>query len=324
MHHTQPPEPGSPAAVYRHMLWVTLGFMALGVVWIGSSYLLAYLIRQHAPFLIGRPWLGTVVNALPLYGIALPVTLLFCAQAPALPTPKHRLDFSEFTLLFPPMFTFMIVGSLMGRIVTSLMNLLPFFETGTAVEDMMTGTDLVWVCVSTLLIAPLMEELVFRKLLIPRLLAVGELPAIVISGLFFGVFHMNFEQFFYAFFLGVIFGWVFVKTGKVIYTVLLHLIVNFFAGILPSLLVLLTAVPGLSQFNQIMGGLLTLSYVLAQYAAAGLGILVLCLFGREIVRSVRRSAYPLGTQVRLLYCNPGTIAMVGFCGLMFIVNMLSL
>ena len=311
-----------PRSLYGDMLRTTLGFAALGIVWIGSTFLLAWLIRSFAPFLIEAPWINTALNTVPLYGIALPVLLLICGSVPKTPIPKHRLSFAEFTLLFAPMFTFVIIGSLMGNLVTTVMDLLPFFDTGGTVDSMLSGGDLLWASVSVLIVAPIMEEIVFRKTLIPRLLVLGEIPAILVSGLFFGLFHMNFEQFFYAFFLGVIFGWIFVKTGKLIYTVLLHLVVNLFAGIVPTLLALLVE-GSLTNAGANIGTLLLLSYSLAQYVAAGLGILVICLFCREIFRSVRRSPYPLGAQVRLLYANPGTVVMVAFCSLMFLINMLS-
>ncbi len=85
--------------------------------------------------------------------------------------------------------------------------------------------------------APLLEEWIFRKLLIDRLHIFGEPTAILASALLFGLVHGNSAQFFLAFFLGLLFGVLYCKTGKIRYTILLHAIINFFAS-LPSLLYL--------------------------------------------------------------------------------------
>ena len=38
----------------------------------------------------------------------------------------------------------------------------------------------------------------------------------------FGIWHGNFQQFFFAFFLGVLFSFVYIRTGRIIYTMILH------------------------------------------------------------------------------------------------------
>ena len=65
----------------------------------------------------------------------------------------------------------------------------------------------------------------------------GEKPAVILSGLAFGLIHGNLTQFFYAFGLGIAFGYIFVKTGKVKYPIILHMIINFLGSVV-SVLVL--------------------------------------------------------------------------------------
>lgn len=76
------------------------------------------------------------------------------------------------------------------------------------------------------ILAPVFEELIFRKLLLDRLRPFGDRAAIWISGVAFGLFHMNLYQFFYAAALGLVFAGVALKTGKIWHTMLLHAIVN--------------------------------------------------------------------------------------------------
>ena len=74
--------------------------------------------------------------------------------------------------------------------------------------------------------APIFEELIFRKFLIDRLLPFGEKAAVIFTALLFGMAHMNAGQFFLAFLLGLLFALVYIRTGKIIYTMALHFMIN--------------------------------------------------------------------------------------------------
>ncbi len=80
--------------------------------------------------------------------------------------------------------------------------------------------------------APVVEELTFRKLLVDRLVKYGAVFSVIMSGLMFGLIHGNFGQFFYAFFLGCLFAAIYVKTGNVLYTIILHMIVNMSSSVI--------------------------------------------------------------------------------------------
>lgn len=91
----------------------------------------------------------------------------------------------------------------------------------------------------------------------------------------FGAFHLNLYQFFYAFFLGAVFGYIYVKTGRLRYTIALHATVNFLGGVaVPALLrKILPFLERLEQgaFNaeEIFSQLLPVLPALLLYAAYG-------------------------------------------------------
>ena len=87
----------------------------------------------------------------------------------------------------------------------------------------------------TCVVAPVAEELTYRRLLIPRLRPYGDRFAVLASALCFALMHGNLGQFFYAFALGVILGHIFLKTGCVWQTILLHALVNLAGGVVPAL-----------------------------------------------------------------------------------------
>lgn len=99
--------------------------------------------------------------------------------------------------------------------------------------DLMKGLDInvlpVW---ATLLIAavwaPLAEEIVFRAMVF-RTLRKGFafLPAAVISGVAFGIYHMNWVQGVYAALLGILLAFVYEKTNSLLGSYLFHFLFNF-------------------------------------------------------------------------------------------------
>ena len=101
------------------------------------------------------------------------------------------------------------------------------------VESMLDQSILLNVLLGCVL-APLAEEIFFRKVLLDRLKPYGEGFAILGSALLFALIHGNLFQMLYAFVVGALFGYIAVKTGGVRWTIPLHAGVNFVsAGLMP-------------------------------------------------------------------------------------------
>ena len=78
----------------------------------------------------------------------------------------------------------------------------------------------------TVIVAPIFEELIFRKFVLDRVGHLGEGIAVLSSALIFGLAHQNAGQFFLAFFLGLLFAKIYLRTGRILYTMLLHFLIN--------------------------------------------------------------------------------------------------
>lgn len=83
--------------------------------------------------------------------------------------------------------------------------------------------------VAIAIIPAVFEELFFRKGLINLTREYGDKFAIVVSSLLFAVIHLNLAQGIFAFFMGIILGTLYVKTGKLRYGMILHGINNAYA-----------------------------------------------------------------------------------------------
>ncbi len=85
---------------------------------------------------------------------------------------------------------------------------------------------------SITLLGPVMEELLFRGAVQGHLLRLGWHPAwtIFTSSFIFGAIHGNPAQIPFAFLMGVVFGWLYYRTGSLIPGIVGHLLNNTFAA----------------------------------------------------------------------------------------------
>lgn len=86
--------------------------------------------------------------------------------------------------------------------------------------------------IATVIIAPIFEELTCRGIICRGIAKnYGEVPAVLISALLFGAIHLNVTQAVPAFFLGIIFAYVYLRTGSLKLTMFMHAVNNSIAVI---------------------------------------------------------------------------------------------
>ncbi len=76
------------------------------------------------------------------------------------------------------------------------------------------------------LLGPVLEELLYRGVLLQGLRKYNERFAVIISALIFGLMHQNYQQFVLGFTLGLILAAVTLRTGSIIPSIITHIIVN--------------------------------------------------------------------------------------------------
>lgn len=78
------------------------------------------------------------------------------------------------------------------------------------------------------ILAPIWEELFFRGIVLRRLMMKWSAPvSIVLSSILFGLFHFNVVQIVYAFIIGLLLGFIYLRTGNIIIAMVLHSVSNF-------------------------------------------------------------------------------------------------
>ena len=80
--------------------------------------------------------------------------------------------------------------------------------------------------------APILEELIFRGIILDGLLRkYSPIKSIIISSVLFGIMHLNPWQFVAAFIIGLFTGWIYYRTQKLTLTIWIHMVNNLFAFI---------------------------------------------------------------------------------------------
>lgn len=97
---------------------------------------------------------------------------------------------------------------------------------GGTIESMVSQTNFVLCFLAVGIIPSIFEELVYRGVFYNEYRKVNVRKGILLSALLFGLLHMNFNQFFYAFAMGVIFALVIEATDSIVSTMVMHLTIN--------------------------------------------------------------------------------------------------
>lgn len=178
-----------------------------------------------------------LMSQVAMYGIAFPILYLWMRRLPSWKMEKkEKLSAGHLILLIMFCFGVTYIGNIIGQVLMYIVGLFTKTAIRNPVDTMIGDLSPLTLFVYVVLVAPLMEELVFRKLLIDRIIPYGQLPAMLVSGIAFGLFHGNFYQFFYACSIGMVFAYIYTRTGTIWYSVIMHAIINFTGGVLASLL----------------------------------------------------------------------------------------
>ncbi len=279
----------------------------------------------------GPGWLLWLVTFVPMYLLAVPLGLLVMRGAPAAPREKKPMTAGRFAAVAVISIFLMYAGNLVGTVILSLIQ----SAAGAAAENPLvsytTGDNLFLQVLVMVIIAPVVEEYVFRKQLIDRMNAYGEKLAVVTSALMFGLFHGNLSQFFYAFALGLVFGCVYLKTGRLRWSIALHMLINFLGGVLAPYLLDRVDLRALETVDLAdTAALMELVPQLLPLMAYGLAMLILTIAGLVLfcvrIRKVSFDPAPLELPKKerftTVWLNAGMILFTVLCLLSIVTTFL--
>lgn len=208
-------------------LMFLLGTLMIYGVQIGASAI----ANAVDPELMNSTAYALLITMIPMYAIAMPLMALLIRTVPAVSLEKKKMTAGQWILTFLMCYGGTYVSNYVGIILTQVIGAIKGSPVSNNMVEVATSSNILVNFFIMVICAPIAEELLFRKLLIDRTVKYGEATAILFSGLMFGLFHGNLNQFVYAFVLGLFFGFIYVKTGNIRYTILLHMLVNFLGSV---------------------------------------------------------------------------------------------
>lgn len=231
-------------------------FSKLGLMFICGTIVI-YAVQISVMMIVGllKPewmWNADIVlmtSVLPMYLIGMPILILLVKQVPAARVEKHSMKAGSFLVAAIMCFAIVYASNLLGNMMTWLIGLLKGSLVQNEIADVASSVSIWMVFFYMVLCAPFMEEYVFRKLIVERTVKYGQGVAVLMSGLMFGLFHGNLNQFAYAFTLGMFLAFLYVKTGKLKITIALHMMINFVGGVVTTLL---TEMIDLDEYLRVM------------------------------------------------------------------------
>lgn len=284
---------------------ILMGFQYIGAV----LYVLAeeWVTNQEAgifywlSWLFHSPWTDILVQYVFVLGAAYPVIWLVLCRIPKFKTRAYRLTPEDFIVCLVASMGMGYVFNFLGNFINLLVSLVngkSLLEMNPAIEMVsdMSPSMILYTCI----LGPFMEELMFRGMILKRARRFGDRTAVIYTAVLFGLMHGNLSQFLYGAFIGIILGYVAVKTDGIRYSAVMHMMINSYG-------VIMVAGESLLESAGLYGGVFL--YSLAFFAEIILliigAVIVLKKYGSLWYRQLTLNNGMPSPYKKYAYLNPG-------------------
>lgn len=161
--------------------------------------------------------------------IIYPTMYLLIRKLPKFNIEKKKLGVGGFIACLFITYFLMVAANVVGMMLNSAIGSATGNGAVNPLLDLVDDMSPVVMVLCAAVIAPIWEELLFRKFLIDRVVNYGEVTAMLMSGLMFGLYHGNLAQGTYAFAIGCFLAFIYMRTGKIGYTIAIHMCINGFS-----------------------------------------------------------------------------------------------
>jgi membrane protease YdiL (CAAX protease family) len=154
---------------------------------------------------------------------------------------RDRLPFPSLLLAIPIALAmlgisnlYMLGVSALSEHILFIKNSLSDYAGSTSLPNSITGPEAVLYYIGAGICIPVVEELIFRGIILGEfLLTMKKDTAVILSAIVFGTMHMQLIQSGYAFICGLILGYAYLYSNSLHMSITLHVIFNLLGGILP-------------------------------------------------------------------------------------------
>ena len=295
----------------RHYGRLGLALLAYYVVTAAAQFACQYAVLAWAPQWAESGWFTPALAFLPMYCIGFPIFLWMLPKAPPkeLLPEKRTIPGRELLPILLMCLGVLYPGNLLGQGLDWAARRLFRSASGGSALDVLISDSSTWaILLVAVVLAPVMEELTFRKLLLDRMRTIDKPSALFFTALAFGLFHSNVVQFFYAFGVGIIFGCIYLRTGRILYSMVLHVLINFL-GSAAALFLMgdldLTNLDPAALMEHLLPLLGLGIYVMVLMAGCIAGIVLLIRHRRSLRVADEGDQLRPGSRFAMVFCRPG-------------------
>ncbi len=318
------PHDGEFSVAKRDFCRLGLAFFAMQLLSYAAVFLIAFVAGKYFPAFAESEAYFWLCGSGTIYLVGMPAAWLIMTgvKKRSIPTNEkkpRRMSAYEMFLALLICVGLMQVGSIAATIINNLLYMLTVRTSSAGLSDFLYDADPLIMFAVVVVIGPLLEELVCRKLVIDRMSKYGAMTAALCSAGVFACIHGNIEQLFYAFVLGLFFSFIYLRTENIFASVFLHMCVNLLSGFVPVMLSRFLTASGYEELYEKMldimenGGTMDAEYLrlfgnillpftlsvmwsLSMLAVAVIGIWLL-------IGALRRGAFSLSS------CRPAELAI---------------
>jgi len=189
----------------------------------GSYWVYNCMIKKFIPVSAS---VKTIIGLICLYVIGMGSFVFITKDISINKIDKQPISPKTIILCFLLQFTAIVIMS----IITNLFSVMGITKITTKIE----ATSL-YTLFMLLVFNPIIEEFVFRKMFAKRLSRYGEGFYILVSCFCFAIVHgvsLGIPQIIYTFILGMIWSYLYVKTGNLVLVIIMHALSNFFGSVM--------------------------------------------------------------------------------------------
>ena len=265
---------------------IGLNYLILGVVSLISQIILINIIYSINPLYLTDMNIISTITSLCTYIIPFPIFYLLMKKIKTTELEKTNINLKTTITYIGITLTLMLIGNIIGLIITNLLSGAIHTEIGNPIQQVINNTSILFNILIISIIAPIFEEILFRKLLIDKCIKYGVRTSILISAIIFAFFHGNLNQFFYAFFLGAFFAYVYIQSGKITYTIILHIIVNLMGSV--ASLIFSQSLINLQYYPNPIDLLISIGYISIIVTFLIIGIIGLFKYGKNLFKKIEQ------------------------------------
>ncbi len=248
----------------------------------------------------------------PMYLIAVPLSFLVIKELPIKKVEQKKMAPAQFLCCIPIALFLMYAGNIVGLLLMTILKAVTGIQIMNPL-DMIINSPVYIRLLVAVIIGPFMEEFIFRKQIIDHTRMYGEKAAIVVSAVLFGLFHGNLSQMFYACALGMLLGYLYVRTGTIRYGFYLHMFVNFLGGIVAPFFLqmlqkngsgILSLSMGITE-EQIAAYLVFMAYTMVLFLGGVLGLILFFLNRKKVYFVQEEKELPKEEIWKIVFLNTG-------------------